>query len=94
MEEPDLGKIVIKEIAVVSSCAGAAFGIDKFLPGPVEWSFVVKLGGILYLASIAIRLAGIFLKITIKAAFILGIIGIALVLLAARYPSFFAFLKK
>lgn len=97
MEKQDIKEIAIKtavrETAIIASCAVAAFGIVKFMPGAAKSFFPVKLAAFLYLVSIALRVAGIFIRMSFKVAFMLGMLGILLLVLSARYPTAFAFLK-
>lgn len=96
MNKPDIAKIIAKEAAIIVSCVAMGFGIGRIwiFNHDIHKGFIsVKLAGILYIASIAFRLAGLFIRITFKAAFIIGFIAVILLILAARYPAIFAFLK-
>lgn len=94
MQKPDIAKIAIRESAVIASCAATAFGIGKLIPAVSKELFSIKLAAMLYVASLAFRVAGLFIRMTFKIAFMLGLVAIALLFLAARYPAAFSFLKK
>lgn len=100
MQKNDAGnaviKFVVKEAAIAGSCIAFAYGIGRFgqhIPGIGKEFFSIKFAGLLYLASVAFRVAGIFIKMTLKVAWVLGLFAVALLFLTARYPKFFAFLK-
>jgi hypothetical protein len=96
MQKSDFGKIVIREIVIISSCFTMAFGagrLGRFIPGIGKEFFSLKLAAMLYVASIAFRVAGLFIRMTLAVAFTLGFIAVIILLLAARYPAAFAFLK-
>jgi len=96
MQKLDFGKIAIREAAVITSCIATAFGIGRlggFIPGIGKEFFSIKLAAMLYVASIACRVAALFIRMTLAVAFMLGLVAIALFFLAARYPAAFSFLK-
>jgi len=93
MQKPDIRRIAVRESAIIASCAATAYGIGRFLPWINKGVFSIKLTALLYLASLALRAAGFFIRMTFTAAFVIGAIGVALLILAARYPALFAFLK-
>jgi hypothetical protein len=93
MNNMNIRDIIIREIVIIGACVGIAFGAVKFMPENGTRFLAVKLAGLLYIASIALRIAGFFIQLTFKVVFILAIIAVALVVLAARYPSLFHFLK-
>lgn len=96
MHAPDIGRMAAKEAAIIASCIATAFGIGRFgayIPGINKQFFSYKLAAMLYLASIAFRMGGFFIRKTIALAFLLGMIAIALWILSVRYPALFAFLK-
>ncbi|MDD5438978.1 MAG: hypothetical protein PHS37_02195 [Candidatus Omnitrophica bacterium] len=92
----DLKKFAIGEAALIASCVAMAFGLGwlgKFIPGIGKAFFSIKLAGILYIASIAFRVAGFFIRMTCALAFMIAAAAVVLLILAARYPAFFSFLK-
>ncbi len=93
MEKPGPGKVVAREAAVIASCGAIAFGIWRFIPGIGKDFLFIKIAAMLYVASIAFRVAGLFIRMTFRVAFIIGLVAVVLLFLAARYPATFAFLK-
>jgi len=93
VQKPDIRKIAVREAAIMASCVATAFGIGRLIPGIRKGVISLKLAAMLYLASIAFRVAGLFIRMTFAVALVLGMVGIALLILAARYPAAFSFLK-
>lgn len=65
MQKPDIIGIATKEAVIISSCIALAFGIGRlgiFIPTIEKTFFSFKLAGLLYLASAAFRLGGLFIK--------------------------------
>ncbi len=97
MQKPDILKAAIREVFIIAACFALGIYLSRFgksIPG-IGVNFIsIKLAAILYIASIACRIAGIFLRMALAVAFILGLIGIALLYFAARYPETFSFIKR
>lgn len=96
MEKPDFKKIAVREAAVITFCIAAAFGIGRFgafMPGIGKEFFSINLAAMLYLASIALRVVGTFIRMTLKVALMVELVAIVFLFLAIRYPAVFSFLK-
>jgi hypothetical protein len=96
MEKEDLIKAAVRETVIVACVLAVTVSVGRFgeyIPGIGREFFSLKLAGMMYLASIVLRLSGFFIRTALSAAFMIAIIGGALVFLRVRYPVIFAFLK-
>lgn len=90
-------KFVLKEALAIVSCVAAAYALGRMgivIAAIGTTHYTLKMVGMLYLATVAFRLAGFFLKMTLKVAFVLGLIGVGLLYLSAKFPEAFRFLQR